>query len=111
VCRSLLFELPAHGKTRAFATKAAGRLVLRLDFLKNGGFASARILLRRAAESGNADAALLLGKTFDPSYLRELGAIGIEPDIAQCRQWYAKAAELASEAAAQRLANLAQAGR
>jgi hypothetical protein len=66
VCRSLLFELPADGKTRAFATKAAGRLVLRLDFLKNGGFASARILLRRAAESGNADAALLLGKTFDP---------------------------------------------
>jgi hypothetical protein len=80
------------------------------DFLKNGDFAAARILLRRAAESGSANAALMLGKTFDPVFLRELGAIGIQPDIAQSRQWYEKAVELGSEAAAQRLANLAQTG-
>jgi hypothetical protein len=81
------------------------------DFLKDGDFAAARILLRRAAESGSADAALMLGKTFDPLYLSEVGAMGIQPDIEQCRQWYEKAAELGSEAAAQRLANLTQTGR
>jgi TPR repeat protein len=77
------------------------------DFLKTGDFSAARILLRRSAESGSADAALMLGKTFDPLFLRQIGAVGIEPDVAQCRHWYQKAMELGSEAAAQRLANLA----
>jgi hypothetical protein len=80
------------------------------DFLKIGDFSAARILLRRAAESGSADAALMLGKTFDPLFLHEIGAIGIKPDVAQCRQWYQKAVELGSAAAAQRLANLLQTG-
>jgi hypothetical protein len=79
-------------------------------FLKTGDFAAARILLRRAAESGSADAALMLAKTFDPIYLNELGAMGIQPDIAQARHWYQQAVELGSDAAAQRLANLAQKG-
>jgi TPR repeat protein len=79
-------------------------------FLKTGDFAAARILLRRAAESGSADAALMLGKTFDPIYLNALGAMGIQPDIAQARHWYQQAVELGSDAAAQRLANLAQKG-
>jgi hypothetical protein len=77
-------------------------------FLKNGDFAAARILLRRAAEAGSAEAALMLGKTFDPLYLKELGAMGIQPDVAQARQWYQKAIQLGSEIAAQRLAELTQ---
>jgi hypothetical protein len=80
------------------------------NFLKSGDFAAARIFFRRAAESGSADAAVMLGKTFDPLFLHEVGAIGIQADIAQCRQWYEKAAELGSEVAAQRLAKLTQAG-
>jgi hypothetical protein len=80
------------------------------DFLKTGDFSAARIWLKRGAEYGSADAALMLGKTFDPLFLHETGAVGIEPDIAQCRHWYQKAMELGSEAAAQRLANLAQTG-
>ena len=77
-------------------------------FVKNGDFAAARILLRRATESGSAEAALMLGKTFDPLYLKELGAIGIQPDVAQARQWYQEAMQLGSEVAAQRLAQLTQ---
>jgi len=80
------------------------------DFLKIGDFSAARILLQRGAESGSADAALMLGKTFDPLFLHEIGAIGIKADVARCRQWYQKAVELGSETAAQRLANLAQTG-
>jgi hypothetical protein len=92
------------------ADEIAARVSRSSDFLKNGDFAAARLLLRRAAESGSANAALMLGKTFDPLYLNELGAVGIQSDIEQCRLWYEKAAELGSAAAAQRLANLAKVG-
>jgi hypothetical protein len=78
------------------------------DFLKTGDFSAARLLLQRGAESGNADAALMLAKTFDPLFLHQIGAVGIAPDVAKCRKWYQKAVELGSEVAAQRLANLAQ---
>jgi hypothetical protein len=80
------------------------------DFLKNGDFASARLLLRRAAEIGSADAALMLGETFDPLVMHERGAIGMAPDIAQATQWYEKAAKLGSDVATQRLAKLVQTG-
>jgi len=75
-------------------------------FLKRGDLASARLLLRRAAEAGSANAALMLGSTFDPLTIQQLGVIGIVPDVARARQWYEKAAELGSDAASQRLANL-----
>ncbi len=80
------------------------------DSLKSGDIASARLLLRRAAEAGSASAALMLGTTFDPLVIKQLGAIGVVPDVAQARQWYEKALELGSEAASQRLAKLAHTG-
>ena len=79
--------------------------------MKSGDFASARLLLRRASNAGSASAALMLGATFDPGIIRELGTMGIEPDIARARQWYEKAAELGSEVAVQRLTRLTQIGR
>jgi hypothetical protein len=75
-------------------------------FLKRGDLASARLLLRRAADAGSADAALMLGSTFDPAFIQQLGVIGIQPDVGRAREWYQKAAELGSDAATQRLANL-----
>ena len=80
------------------------------DSLKSGDLVSARLLLRRAAEAGSASAALMLGTTFDPLVIQQLGAIGVVPDVAQARQWYEKAAELGSDAASQRLAKLPQTG-
>ena len=80
------------------------------DSLKSGDLVSARLLLRRAAEAGSASAALMLGTTFDPLVIQQLGAIGVVPDVAQARQWYEKAAELGSDAAWQRLAKLPQTG-
>ena len=80
------------------------------DFLKDGDFASARLLLRRAAEAGSADATLMLGETFDPLVMHEHGAIGIAPNIAEARQWYEKAAKLGSEVATERLSKLVQIG-
>jgi hypothetical protein len=77
------------------------------DFLKNGDFASARLLLRRAADGGSADAAMALATTFDPVVLTRLGAIGATPDIAKAREWYQRAVDLGSTTASQQLAKLA----
>jgi hypothetical protein len=76
------------------------------DSLKSGNLASARLLLRRAAEAGSASAALMLGTTFDPLFIQQLGTIGVVPDVAQARQWYEQAAALGSEAASERLVKL-----
>jgi hypothetical protein len=76
------------------------------DAFSTGDLAAARLLLRRAAEGGSAEAALALGATFDPLVLRRLGAIGAAPDAAQARQWYQKAVALGSSTASQPLAQL-----
>ena len=78
------------------------------SLLMSGDIASARLLLRRAADAGNAEAALALGATFDPLVIRRLGAIGMTPDIAQARQWYQRAADLGSAPARSQLAALDQ---
>jgi hypothetical protein len=79
------------------------------DLLMSGDIVSARLLLRRAADAGSADAALALGATFDPLVIARLGAIGMPADIAQARQWYQRAVELGSAAATGQLAKLEQA--
>ena len=106
-------SLPVQGGSAARqldADEIASLINRGTDSLKSGDLASARLLLRRAAEAGSASAALMLGTTFDPLALQQLGAIGVVPDVAQARQWYEKAAALGSESASQRLAKLGQIG-
>ncbi len=76
--------------------------------LANGDVSAARLAFRRAAEGGDAQAALALGGTFDPLVLRSLGVIGVAADPDQARGWYRRAAELGSRDAPQRLNQLAQ---
>ncbi|MEZ5818034.1 MAG: hypothetical protein R3D44_13215 [Hyphomicrobiaceae bacterium] len=76
------------------------------ELLANGDFASARLFLERASDNGNADAALLLGETFDTRVLPTLGAMGVTADAALARRWYQRAAALGSSAAAERLKRL-----
>jgi len=78
-------------------------------FMSDGDVVAARLLLQRAAEAGSAEAALALGASFDPLIIKQAGAIGIQTDSAQARQWYQKAAALGSDAASKQLANLASA--
>ena len=77
-------------------------------YLANGDVVSARLVFRRAAEAGDAQAALALGGTYDPLVLKSLGVIGVAADAAQARGWYHKAAELGSREAPQRIDQLAQ---
>jgi hypothetical protein len=80
-------------------------------FIGNGDPVGARVMLRRAAESKNAEAALMLAGTYDPVVLRELKVYGVAADVAMARTWYEKAKELGSEEAPRLLEILATATR
>jgi len=75
-------------------------------FLKDGDFAAARLLFERAADAGSAEAALALGSTYDPLFIKRLGGIAVKPDIENARKWYQIAADRGSAAAKLQLANL-----
>jgi hypothetical protein len=100
--------LPATA-TAKHAPDRIARLVRRgLEFLKDGNFAAARLMLRPAADAGDAHAAFLLGATFDPVALAELGVFGLRPDPAAARAWYQRAMEFGSSEASGRINRLAQ---
>ena len=89
-----------------------GRLIKRgQQLLQSGDIAPARLLLQRAALGGSAQAALILGGTYDPDVLREIGVLGFAPNPALAREWYQKALELGASEASRRLDRLAQAQR
>jgi hypothetical protein len=81
------------------------------DYLQSGDIVSARLMLRRAASAGSAQAALMLGASFDPIVLRDLGVLGFSPDPEQARVWYRRAAEYGSSEATRRLDRLANVSR
>ncbi len=76
--------------------------------LAEGDISSARLLLRRAAEAGDAAAALMLAGTYDRAELAKLKVIGVAHDHAQAKVWYKKAVEHGSAEAVRRLQQLAQ---
>jgi hypothetical protein len=76
--------------------------------LAEGDIASARLLLRRAAEAGDGTAALALAGTYDRVELAKLKVIGVVHDHVQAKAWYTKALEHGSAEAARRLQQLAQ---
>jgi len=76
------------------------------EFIANGDLAAARLVLRRAAEANNAEAALTLAATYDPFVLRELKVYGFPGDVAMARAWYEKARDFGSTEAPRRLETL-----
>jgi hypothetical protein len=84
--------------------QATAALVARgKELLRDGDFSSARLILQRAAEASDADAALTLGATYDPVILGRLGLRGQVANVALARTWYEKAQEFGSTEAAARL--------
>lgn len=79
---------------RAMDQREVAALVKRgQDLLASGDVQSARLLLMRGAEARDARAALLVGTTYDPALLKQLGANGPLADVAQARLWYQRAKE------------------
>jgi len=77
------------------------------QFVASGDLVAARLVYRRAAESGDAAAALALGATFDPIVLAKIGVRGVGADVEKARGWYERAKEFGSPDAPRRLEMLA----
>jgi hypothetical protein len=77
------------------------------SLLSNNDVSSARLLYEHLANSGSARAALAMGQTYDPAYLRSIDPKGLKADIAKARQWYKRAAEMGNQDASSRLSGLA----
>ncbi len=87
---------------------AIASILKRADALiASGDVAAARLVLRRAADAGDAHAAMTLAETYDPAFLGKLGVHGFVPDPAMARSWYEKARAFGSAEAPQRLETLA----
>ena len=74
------------------------------QLIASGDLASARLVLRRAAEAGSARAALDLAGTFDPKLLP---GQSLAADAAMARLWYERAKQFGSTEAPLRLQQLA----
>ena len=77
------------------------------QFIAAGDVVTGRIVFQRAAEAGDANAAMALGATYDPTVLAKLGVAGLGADVEKARTWYQKAESLGSTEATRRLAILA----
>ena len=73
---------------RGFAMEAAGDIT------------AARLLFGRAAAAGNSQAAVEIGKTFDPVFLARINAVGIQADPTTADIWYRRAIALGDAKAA-----------
>ncbi len=74
----------------------------------SGDLAAARLFFRRAANAGDAAAALAMGATYDPDVLSKRFIRGIEADAFEARTWYERARELGSPEGPRRIEMLAQ---
>ena len=59
-----------------------------------GDIALARLLFKRAAQAGNANAAFALAETFDPNQIKLMGVIGLAGAPKRARYWYLQASTL-----------------
>ena len=95
-------------KVRTLDPDSIKRLVQQgQQFVAAGDLATARQVFLRAAEAGDAAAALALGATYDPGVLAKIGVQGVGADIAKARSWYEKAKEFGSPEAPHRIDMLA----
>ena len=91
---------------RMDADELAGLLKRARSLLAVGDISAARLLLERAADAQEAEAALMLGTTYDPLVIGNQDMRSITPDPAMARQWYQKAAALGSADARRRLSQI-----
>jgi hypothetical protein len=107
-----MLQSPPAVQLEATSSQSEAGLVVRLlklgnELIATGNVSAARLVLKEAADEGNAAAALALGATFDPVEIEKLGRSELSPDVALARMWYEKARGLGSAEAADRLKRLA----
>ncbi len=77
------------------------------QFFDVGDLVAARILFLRAANAGDATAAVAMGATYDPVVLANRGVLGPAADLDHARRWYERAKEMGSPEGPRRLEMLA----
>jgi hypothetical protein len=91
----------------AFSGAEIAGLLARGDWLfATGDVAAGRLLYERAANSGEARAAMRLGQTFDPVYLDHSHLRGLRGDRGTAVFWYRRARDLGATGVASRLERL-----
>jgi hypothetical protein len=77
--------------------------------MREGDIMQARALYARAVVNGDADAALAMGRSYDPIYFERLETKNAEPDAAKAFDWYRQAMDRgATQTARMRIDNLQQ---
>ena len=104
-------SLPTLAKRQLDREEITVLLKVGKDLIASGDIAAARLTLKRAADAGDAEAALALASTYDPYVLRELKVYGFSADAAMARAWYEKAKDFGSAVAPRRLEILARGAR
>jgi hypothetical protein len=74
--------------------------------LRHGDVFAARLFFKRAADAGDAHGALMMGVTYDPTFLGSIGVRGLLGDEAAALSWYRRAAQLGAPEAAELMENL-----
>jgi hypothetical protein len=74
--------------------------------LASGDIVSARQFFERAQAAGVPTAASRIAATYDPLFLRQIGAVGVKADTAQAVAWYRQAANAGDAEAAESLKRL-----
>ena len=91
----------------AFSRAEIAALVSRGDWLfATGDVDSARLLYQRAADAGEARAAVRLGETFDPIFLNKAHLREARADSGMAMFWYRRARDLGAIGVASRLKSL-----
>jgi len=91
----------------AFSAAEIAGLLARGDWLfATGGVAAARRLYERAADAGDARAAVELGETFDPVFLDHTHVRGIRGELSTAVFWYRRARDLGATGVSSRLERL-----
>lgn len=100
-------ELPTATPDPAAAARTISTSMSRGDaMLALHDLSAARRYYELAATAGSAEAALALGRTYDPTSLVRSGAVSAQPDATLAYDWYRKAATLGSSEAEGALRNL-----
>ncbi len=79
---------------REQTARIAGWIERAQSMIDNGNVSSARLLLKRAAEFGDARAALLIASSYDPNVLKWDPMTGIVAEPLMARKWYLEAKAL-----------------
>ena len=98
--------VPAPPVRRLGADELATLMSRAKALLAAGDIPPARLLLERAAEAQEANAALMLAQTYDPAVMGTQDLRNINTDPALARTWYQRAAQLGSADAQRRLSQL-----